>query len=555
MNNFLNRLRPKRWAEGAVVYQIYPRSFQDSNGDGVGDLQGIIERLDYLQDLGITAVWLSPFYPSPMADFGYDVMDYCDVDPLFGTLADFKQLLRAAHKRNIKIMVDIVPNHTSDEHPWFEASRQSRTGKYADWYIWHDPSGYSNDTPLPPNNWLDMFSGGSAWEWSETRKQFYLHSFHVKQPDLNWENPAVQEAMKNVLRFWLDLGVDGFRIDAVPFMAKDPSFTNNPQDPAYTPGQTSPVWKYKRINSQGWPRHFEYLDNMSKVLTERRYRHHPRFMVTEGYVERHNAVENYMDYYRGMDPSVATPFIFEGIEESLGAQTWRKFLHDLHAALDGHNPASLPAYAFGNHDQHRIVTRFGAERARSVAVLQLTLPGVTFIYNGEELGMHNVSVPPEKTQDPQAIAGDGRDPERTPMQWSSELGAGFTDGEPWLPLAHDYRLHNAATQANDSTSFLSLYHALIHLRTKTPAFKNGAFRLLFDTDPQILAYERTSRKSRYAVIINFKDDTNSFSLDHPGTIIVSSIDGSVEKAVKRGDLHLRSHEAIVIKYTRLVKKS
>ncbi len=548
MNRFLPRLRPpKRWAEGAVVYQIYPRSFQDSNGDGVGDLPGITQRLSYLDDLGITAIWISPFYPSPMADFGYDVADYRDIDPIFGTLADFKQLLRAAHKRNIKVMIDIVPNHTSDEHAWFKASQSSPAGKYADWYIWRDLSGHGKDgEPLPPNNWLDMFSGDSAWEWSESRKQFYLHSFHVKQPDLNWENPEVREAMKDILRFWLNLGVDGFRIDAVPFMDKDPALTDNPPDPHYVPGKTSPVWKYKRLNSQGWPRHFQYLDEMSKVLTERRYTRRPRFMVTEGYVERHNAVENYMDYYRGMDPTVATPFIFEGIEEALSAQNWRKFLHDLHAALKGHNPDSIPAYAFGNHDQHRIVTRFGAERARSVAVLQLTLPGMTFVYNGEELGMHNVVIPPDKVQDPQAIAGDGRDPERTPMQWSAEPGAGFTYGEPWLPLAHDYRSHNVAVQMNDAGSFLQLYRTLIHLRAQHQAFQTGDFEVLTDTDPQILAYARSSRKSRFIVVINFKDADNTFAIDTLGTVIISSIEGSTEKTVKRGVLHLRPHEAVVI---------
>lgn len=547
VNKIFNRIQPERWVDGAVIYQIYPRSFQDSNGDGVGDLHGITERLDYLHELGVTGIWISPFYPSPMADFGYDVADYCDIDPLFGSLADFKQLLRAAHKHNIKVMVDIVPSHTSDEHPWFKASKKSHHDAYSDWYIWRDPVGYKNDKPLPPNNWIDMFSGDSSWEWVPERQQFYLHSFHQKQPDLNWTNPHVREALKNVLRFWLKLGVDGFRVDAVPYMDKDPNFTDNPIDRNYNPEHDPPAWRFKRVNSQGWPKHYAYLDDLSSVLKERRFRRRPRFMVTEGYVERDSAIQNYLEYYRAMDPTVATPFIFEGIERPWGARNWQAFLRDFHSTLKEYNPESIPAYAFGNHDQSRLATRLGADRARAVAVMQLTLPGMTFVYNGEEIGMHDVAVPPSRVQDPQAIGSHGRDPERTPMQWSSEKAAGFTTGEPWLPVAHDYMKQNAEVQTKDPNSFLSLYRTLIHLRTKSSAFKKGSFELLEDTGSHILAYSRAFRGQKYTIVINFKDENNSLIIKKSGRIIVSSLDAETDEAID-GVLRLKAHEAVVIQH-------
>lgn len=539
-----------RWADGAVVYQIYPRSFQDSNSDGIGDLQGIIQRLDYLKNLGVTALWLSPFYPSPMADFGYDVADYCDVDPIFGTLEDFKRLLNEAHEHDIKVMTDIVPSHTSDEHPWFEASKQSSGNKYSDWYIWRDPSGYTEDgSPLPPNNWLDMFSGESSWEWVAERKQFYLHSFHKKQPDLNWENPSVREAMKNVLRFWLDLGVDGFRVDAVPFMDKDPSFADNPPSPYFNPEQDPPTWRFLRTNSHGGLRHYAYLGELGDVLKEQAYTQSPRFMVTEGYVERHNVLESYMKYYRATDPLVATPFIFEGIKQPLDAPSWREFLQGLHAALDDNNPTSIPAYAFGNHDQSRLVSRYGEEKARLAAVMQLTLPGMTFVYYGDELGMHDVHIPPEKAQDPQAATGDyNRDSARTPMQWSSDTNAGFTNGEPWLPLADTYKDRNAANQTEDPSSFLTLYRALIRLRTTDVAFTRGSLAVHTNTEPHILAYTRSYQEKQYMVVINFSDSDSAFQIDQSGVTVISSVEGSVNSTVKES-IHLRPHEAVVIRIT------
>jgi alpha-glucosidase len=270
-------------------------------------------------------------------------------------------------------------------------------------------------------------------------------------------------------------------------------------------------------------------------------------MVTEGYVDRDNAVENYLKYFRAMDSTVAAPFIFEGIEQSLGAVTWRKFLREFHEALDAHSPYSLPAYAFGNHDQSRLATRFGSERARAAAVLQMTLPGMTFVYNGDELGMHDVHIPPEYVQDPQALAGAGRDRVRTPMQWTAAEGAGFTYGSPWLPFAHDYKTHNVATESKDPKSFLSLYRALIHLRTTKPAFRSGKLTLLHNKDPQVLAYERSSRRKRYIVVVNFQESPAILRIERHGEVIISSIDGATRKKLGGDAVHLRAHEAVVIK--------
>jgi alpha-glucosidase len=305
-----------RWPEGAIVYHVYPRSLQDSNGDGIGDLRGVIQRLDYIKSLGVNVIWLSPFYTSPMADFGYDVADYCGVDPIFGTMADFDELLAQAHQKGLRIIADLVPNHTSDEHKWFIESRKSKNNSYSDWYIWRNPIGFERDgTPIPPNNWLDEFSGESVWEWNETRWQFYLHSYHKKQPDLNWSNPAVREAFKDGMRFWLDKGVDGFRVDAVYWMGKDPLLTDDPINPQYIEGTDD---RNKRIiphNSRGWPFVYAYLGEMADVLKEEKYIQSDslRFMVTEAYPETHNPLESYLAFYIGVDPRVAAPFNFEGI--------------------------------------------------------------------------------------------------------------------------------------------------------------------------------------------------------------------------------------------------
>lgn len=500
-----------RWPEGAIVYHIYLRSMQDSNADGIGDFQGLITRLDYLKSIGVNAVWLSPFYPSPMADFGYDVADFCNVDPIFGSLEDFKQFMLEAGKRDIKVMVDLVPNHTSDHHEWFTQSRSSRDNQYADWYIWRDPKfDEGSSEPKPPNNWLDNFSGESAWQWERERQQYYLHTFDVHQPDLNWTNPDVREAMKDVMRFWLDHGVDGFRVDAVYFMGKDPVFSDDPINYGYDEGRDDRYNAVHHENSQGWPMVYGYLREMSEVLEEEKYQDKDRFMVTEAYPDRHNPVAAYMAFYVGMDPKVAAPFNFGGITLPWEAHEWARFLRTFHTATDHYSPLCVASYAFGNHDVPRLIDRLGHEAAaRSAAVLLLTLPGMAFIYYGEEIGMHNVDIPPEFVHDPQAKRNPhqpaGRDPVRTPMQWSSNKYGGFTDADaPWLPMAADAIENNVEVQEKDPNSSLSLYRALGKLRNEALSLKKGNIEIIETGAAEVLGYiRRFEDDTAYLVLINF----------------------------------------------------
>lgn len=499
-----------RWPEGAVVYQIYPRSFQDTNGDGIGDLKGVEQRLDYLEELGVSVLWLSPFYPSPMADFGYDVADYCDVDPLFGTLNDFKRLLAAIHQRGMRLIIDFVPNHTSDQHEWFKASSLSKDSDYADWYIWKDPHPDSSpDKPLPPNNWLDALTGGSAWEWSETRQQFYLHSFHKTQPDLNWKNRDVRARMHEVMRFWLDMGVDGFRVDAVYWLAKDPSFRDDPLSLQYIEGKDTLYDQLLHTNSSGWPTLYAYLAEMAEVLSEDAYKDRQPFMVTEAYPEQHNPIEAYMAFYEGVNPEVAAPFNFEGLSLPWSADSWRSFLQLFHTALAEHDQCCVPSYTFGNHDKPRLASRFSDDAARSAAVMQLTLPGMIFIYYGEEIGMVNGDISKDKIQDPGAKGHPdtiGRDPQRTPMQWTSLANAGFSDADPWLPVAASYKERNVQQELQDQKSFLSLYEHVITLRNTHDCLRRGSIEILDTEYPSLLIYTRTYEKAQCLMVINFSSE-------------------------------------------------
>jgi len=572
------------WAEGALVYHIYPRSFQDSNADGVGDLLGVIKRMDYLKELGVNAIWLSPFYPSPMADFGYDVADYCNVDPMFGTLDDFKQLMAEADRRDIRVMIDLVSNHTSDEHIWFKESRKSRdhtTNPFNDWYIWRDsvaPAG--SDTQQPPNNWRNALTGGPAWEWDDTRQQYYLHSFDIHQPDLNWSNPTVRAAIKQAMRFWLDLGVDGFRVDAVYWMAKEPLMSDDPGNPSFVEGEDLPYHALRHDNSRGWPAVYAYLSEMADVLHEEQYKDKQRFMVTEAYPEGHNPLVEYLNFYVGMDPKVAAPFNFEGLTMPWDASTWRKFLRAFHHALNQIDPHCVASYAFGNHDQPRIATRIGEAAARSASVLLLTLPGMVFLYYGDEIGMKNVVIPKDMVQDPAAkgdvIRGDlqpqGRDPERTPMQWTAAKNGGFSDAaSTWLPLAPDYEQCNVEAQLADPDSLLNLYKKLGTMRSQSDSLKHGQLKVLEVDSPYVLGYSREHTDSdvqAYVVLVNFSGEPVTCSLGAPlGRRLLSSLSPSAGSAdgaelqpdlapseavtesgsgsAGEGSVRLESHEAVI----------
>ena len=490
------------YLKGKVVYQIYPRSFYDSNGDGIGDLNGIIDKLDYLNDgtpdsLGINMIWLSPFYPSPMADFGYDISDYCAVDPAYGTLDDFRRLVREGHHRGIKLMIDFVPNHTSSQHPWFIDSCSSPTSPKRDWYIWANPKPDGS----PPNNWLSVF-GGSAWQFHPETGQYYLHSFLKDQPDLNWDNPDLRAAMHDNMRFWLDLGVDGIRVDAVDWMAKDPKLRDNPPNPHYSPGVDDPFHAFERRYSRNGPQLFGYLREMAAVV--KAYPH--GFMVTETYPDRRNIVQQYVRLYENYLSEVSAPFNFEGILLPWQALSFKTFVDSFQHAL---KPQHVPIYVLGNHDNPRLASRIGPRAARTAAMMLLTLPGIAFIYYGEEIGMVDVAIPPDRVQDPFEKRvpglGLGRDPERTPMQWSGHAHAGFSAVEPWLPVSPTYTVHNVQKLSHDSASILSLYRKLIQLRNSSPILQHGDYAPLDLQNAYVFGFLRRHEDHELAVLLNFSN--------------------------------------------------
>jgi alpha-glucosidase len=473
------------WWKHGVVYQIYPRSFQDADSDGVGDLEGIRRRLDHLAWLGVDAVWLSPFQPSPMADFGYDVADYCDVDPLFGTLADFDRLLADAHARGIRVIVDWVPNHTSDRHPWFRESRASRSGPRRDWYVWRDakPGG------APPNNWVSVF-GGPAWEPDPATGQHYLHSFLKEQPDLNWRHPAVVEAMHDVLRFWLDRGVDGFRIDVIHRIAKDPELRDNPPAPAGGAGYGGQL----HVHDENHPD----VHGMIRAFRALLDRYGERMMVGEVYLFDPAEVAKY--YGRGDELHLAFNFSF--LRSPWDAAAFRSEIERFESEVP---PEGWPDVVLSNHDVPRHATRYdhpalGDARARTAALVLLTLRGTPFLYQGEEIGMRNTEVPVERMRDPIARTLHprlSRDGARTPMRWDASLPAcGFTFpdaggrlAEPWLPLGPQPPRTDVAAQRAERTSLLWLYRDLLALRRAHPALHRGDWRALAAPDG-VLAYER-----------------------------------------------------------------
>jgi alpha-glucosidase len=476
------------WWQRGIVYQIYPRSFMDATSDGVGDLPGIEARLDYLEWLGVDALWISPIYPSPMADFGYDVSDHCDIDPRFGTLADFDRLIASAHARGLKLILDYVPNHTSSEHPWFVEARSSRHNDKRDFYIWHDALRDGS----PPNNWLSEF-GGSAWEWDELTQQYYYHAYLKEQPDLNWRNPRVREAMYDVLRFWLERGVDGFRIDTIHHLIKDDQFRDNPPNPDFRPGMP-PHRRVVRTYTTDRPEVHEAVAEMRRLVDEYR----DRVLIGEAWLP----LDRLVAYY-GTDLSgLHLPFNFQLIGAEWDASAIAGIARAYEAALP---QGGWPNWVLGNHDRSRIATRVGLEQARVAAMLLLTLRGTPTMYYGDELGMEDVEIPPELVQDPWEKnvpgLGLGRDPVRTPMPWSSEENGGFSVHTPWLPLARNYPEVNVAVERADRTSLLNLYRALIDLRRRETALQIGAF-IPLEIGPDVFAYMREHDGRHLAVLLN-----------------------------------------------------
>jgi alpha-glucosidase len=523
------------WWQSGIIYQIYPRSFQDGSGDGVGDLAGITRRLDFLAALGVDAIWLSPIYPSPMADFGYDIADYTAIYPLFGTLDDFDTLLRETHARGLKLLLDWVPNHTSDEHPWFQQSRSSRDSPKRDWYFWRDAQ---PDGSLP-NNWVSEF-GGSVWQWDNRTSQYYLHTYDVKQPDLNWRNPEVQAAMLDTLRFWLNRGVDGFRVDALRQVIKDESLRDNPPNPEYVADQ-NPYRSVLPAYSADQPGVHDIVRLVRHVTDA--YGDIP--LVGELYVP----IDHLVTYYGAEGDGIQLPANFHLITTPWSARTIGALVDTYEGALPPHG---WPTWVLGNHDRTRIASRVGAAQARVAAVLLLTLRGTPTMYYGDELGMHDVPIPPELVQDPweKNVPGHGfgRDPVRTPMQWDDGPGAGFTTGTPWLPLADDHRTINVAVESEDPRSMLTLYRRLIALRRAEPALAVGPYRPVCVTDAA-LVYQREKGSRRMLVALNFTAEPLALSDELPAgwrgrAALSTHLDREGDEVSRT--LDLRGNEAVVI---------
>lgn len=524
------------WWQQEVIYQIYPRSFQDSNADGIGDLNGIRMRLDYLAGLGIKAIWLSPIFPSPMADFGYDISDYKDIHPLFGTLADFDKLVHEIHARGMKLIVDLVPNHTSDRHPWFIESCSSRSNPRRDWYLWHNaqPDG------SVPNNWLAAF-GGSAWTWHEQTQQYYYHAFLKEQPDLNWRNPQVQEAMFDVMRFWLDHGVDGFRIDVLWHLIKDASLRDNPPNPDYQPhmatyDQLLPVYSTDQHEVH------DIVGRMRKLLDQ----YDNRMMIGEIYLPIHKLVT----YYGTANNGAHLPFNFQLISLPWSSKNISAAVQEYEAALP---KDTWPNWVLGNHDQPRIASRVGYDQARIAAMMLLTLRGTPTLYYGDELGMRDVPIPPHLIRDPQGLnmpdKNLSRDPARTPMMWNDHARAGFTTAsETWLPIDRNWRTINAAAQHKDPFSMLALYQKLIRLRQQEPALRLGSYAPVH-TDHQLFSYIRHHNGSpAFMVVLNLTHRTASFrpTINFQGTVEISTAH-ELEGQHVQNRIELAGDEGVIIK--------
>lgn len=593
-----------QWWQTGVIYQVYPRSFQDTTGplgepDGIGDLKGILARLDYLVALGVDAVWISPFYPSPMADFGYDVADYTNVDPLFGTLEDFDHLLEAAHERGLRIILDFVPNHSSDQHPWFLSSRSSRTDPKRDWYLWRNPRPAGDDW-IPahdrvPNNWMSHF-GGPAWAWDETTQQFYLHSFLREQPDLNWRHPEVRTAMYSAMRFWLDRGVDGFRMDVLWLLIKDEFFRDNPPNLAWEDSEHDHA-RHLAVHNADQPETHQVvaemralLDSYPDTLAETEHWKptaaqtdgaaasavHPRRSVQpDGLSHRVLIGEIYLPlpdlvgYYgspslepppRELDPTAPPtnlsganlPFNFHLIQTHWAAENIAEIIRTYEDLLP---PGAWPNYVLGNHDQPRLASRIGHRQARVAAMLLLTLRGTPTLYYGDELGIEDVPIAPDQVQDPaeknEPGKGRGRDPERSPMLWVNAPHAGFTtpEAEPWLPLDARWPQINAAAQSRDARSMLSLYRHLLALRRSEPALHSGAITDVA-ADGNLLRYRRSTEGRAFQVLLNLGNDMLTTHCA-PGIVTLTTLlDGWGSKIGKEdgrdGEVTLEAGEGLLI---------
>src|SRR4051812_44559623 len=526
--------RKAQWWRSAVVYEIAPISFQDINGDGKGDLKGIEGRIDYLEWLGIDAVWLTPFFPSPKLDFGYDIADYCAVDPTFGSLEDFDRLVARLHRRGIKLLIQFVPNHTPNQHPWFVESRSSRTSPKRDWYVWVDPAPNGG----PPNNWLSRF-GGSVWQWDQTTEQYYYHSFLLEQPDLNWRNPEVRAAMAEVLRFWMRRGVDGFRVDASAVLAEDALLRDDPVDPE-ADETTPPPQRLMRVFSDDRPESLHYIEEMRRIIDE--FDHRLLCGEVQGKTDRIG------HFYGNAHPRLHLPLNFALLDSP-----WNAF--SLQAAIDAYfnaiPDAAWPDWVIGGHDKHRIASKLGQAQARVLAMLVLTLKGTAFFFAGDELGAERAKIPKDAIQDPFEKLVPGydlnRDPERVPMSWDATRNGGFTTGDPWLPMGDTIR-RNVADLRNSERSILQLYKQLIQLRKQTPALHSGDYAPMRSRD-DVLVYQRYTEAERFTVMLNLSHEARRSPLPERGTVVLSTYLDESDRAVS-DFVTLRPDEGIIVKMRR-----
>jgi alpha-glucosidase len=527
----------------SVIYQIYPLSFQDTNGNGIGDLQGIIHRLDYLRDLGVDALWISPCFSSPWADWGYDVSDYTDIHPDLGSLDIMDRLLESAHARGLRVLLDFVPNHTSDQHRWFQQSRMGRDNPKRDWYIWRDRGPQGG----PPNNWLSYF-GGPAWAWDAISHQYYLHSFLKEQPDLNWRNADVRRAMQAVLRFWLERGVDGFRVDAVLPVIKSSQFEDNPAGTRPLLGKDiGPAGWQERLHNTNQPELHALLREWRVVLDS-----YPgdRMLVGEVYTLDTALAGKYY----GQNDELHLVLNLSLVNLPWDAELMRSYVEGFEAGLP---PNAYPTVVLGSHDEPRLASRLGQPQARAAAMLLLTLRGTPFMYYGDEIGMLDNPIPPEGQRDPwPKIAGLphlSRDPARTPMQWDASPGAGFTVGsnkpavEPWLPIHENSHEINVQTELGQPRSLLNLYRQLLRLRRTSPALNAGAYQSIADAPDGTYVYTRAHADQVLLVALNFGGNERLIQLTDPrASRIVLSTGLDREGVIDLGHIVLRAHEGLVI---------
>lgn len=527
-----------KWWQTGVVYQIYPRSFFDGNGDGIGDLIGIRHKLDYIVDLGVDAIWISPIFVSPMADFGYDVADYTDIEPIFGTMQDFDDLLAAAHERGLKVILDWVPNHTSDQHEWFKASRSSRDNPKRDWYIWRDPAPDGG----PPNNWVSYF-GGSTWAFDEATGQYYLHLFVKEQPDLNWRNPDVVEAMFDTLRFWLDKGVDGFRMDVVGLIFKDEDMRDNP--PKEGDSGSYGIAEQETVYSGYQMETHDMLKRIRALIDE----YDDRVAIGEVWSDDRS---RWVRFYGDNLDELHLPFNFTLMDQPWDAKAIRADVDNLEVSLP---EGGWPNYVMANHDMPRIGTRFGMDARRLAGMLLLTLRGTPTLYMGDEIGMINGEVPPDKIQDPPALIKGpeyGRDGVRTPFQWDTSTFAGFSSVEPWLPVGSTYLEINAAAAEADPTSILHMYRALLKLRREMPALHKGHYRPI-DTSkhPTIYAFVRRWEDQRVLVVMNFGADARTVDLHYlapSGTLLLTTEMDRADETINLDAINIAANTGLIVQF-------